>query len=224
MTLGDMRAALRGHILDRGDGWNDAALNALLNMAARHVANIADGADQALFVTSAATTLVTGGADFSAVALYGATPPSFNLPEYARLRRLLGVWRTGGDRPIGLQVVALEDRESYIAAANAVPACYLAGQSLVLITPENSIPLRIDYVLALPDMAQDSDTPGQRSGAGTANLLPEEYHALIPAYAAVLALLGDNLEAAGWKETFAEMRDELLATLTSRRGARTGKP
>ena len=109
-------------------------------------------------------------------------------------------------------------------AGQLLPACYLAGQSLVLITPGSNIPLRIDYVLALPDMAADSDTPGQRNGAGTANLLPEEYHAMIPAYAAVLALQGDNLDASAWKETFAELRDELLATLQTRRGARTGKP
>lgn len=221
MTLAEMRTMLRGHILDRGDGWADAALNALLNAAARHVANIADGADQALFVTSATTTLATGGDDFVPVALYGA---DFALPAHARLRRLLNVWRTGGDRPIGLNLVAMEDRESHIEADNTQPACYLAGQTLVLITPADNIPLRIDYVLALPDMTQDSDTPGQRGGAGTANLLPEEYHAMIPAYAAVLALRGDNIDAGGWMATFAELQGELLATLTTRRGARTGKP
>lgn len=219
MTLGEMRAMLLDNILDPGGGvWSGDAQKRYINAAMRHIANFADRRDQALFVASAAVAGLSGSSSFLDVPLYGS---GFNLPSTARFRRLLGVWRTDhadGVKP--LQVIDHEDRSQYAAADSELPKCYIAGQKLGLVTPVAGIDLRMDYVQSLPDMTVDSDTPGQSGGSGTADLLPPEYHALVPTYATVLALRAENLDATGWAEVYAEQREELQQTLDTRRGAR----
>lgn len=221
MTLATMRSLVRTYILDPAAEYlGDAALDPLINAGLRHVANWADSQDQALFVTQATVSSV-GGSVFTEVPFYGS---GFTLGDTVRFRRLLSVTRTNhSSGTVGLQVISAEEWRQYDAGATETPACYVAGQKLVLVNAASGINLRMEYVHSLPDMTVGSDTPGQASGSGTANLLPEDYQPLVPIYAATLALGSESSDAQFWRDTYIEMRDGLLQTLQQRRGARRGQ-
>lgn len=225
-----MRAMLLANL---GDPNQDLATtpkaNAWLNASMRCVCNWADAQDQMLFSNSAICGDTGKKPEDGYHTIYfdsTAGNPNFGLSQFvAPFRRLLGAMIvTAGAPLVPLQVVEFEKREQYIgsSATDRPPVCVLSD-GLLLLNPSSGLRLRMFYVQSVPDMVVDSDTPGKSGLSGRDNLLPIEYHILVPTYATIMALASENGDTQSWMKIYEEMQANLGATLSKRRGARVDK-
>lgn len=219
MNLQTLRQSLLTNIYDdRQEAFDTARCNLFINQAMMHVANIADRQDQAIFVRPTAVVKVSTG-EFVEVPFYTGTP-NWGITTLTRPRRILRVYRDGlAGKSHELKVVPFEDRYKFLPdAATDTPVAFVREQTVGFCRPVDQTDYHFDFVFSLPFMQTDTDTPGQAAGAGTADLLPAEYHPIIATYATVLALAAERRSTAEWRDLYAEQRDELLATFAGRRG------
>jgi hypothetical protein len=245
VNLKEFLATVRANVFDEtkdrfpdtpGDD-HSHTLARYINMAAQHVANIADAMDQGLFVREVTATIPPeeGGA-----ASYIVRIPfsDFGIDDIYPFRRVILLIREnveGGDdiyEPATLQSINFEDLDKYAAGADSseeLPKYAIAEQAVYLVRPTVDIQLRMFYVCSLPEHGMQSlgdhpngDTPGMHNGNGVPNALPVEYHALVAVKATLLALAASNASIEPWAGIYANLLNELQATLTKRRGARTG--
>lgn len=228
MDLAAMRTAFGDYMFDDGGLYTSAMRDRYINAAMRHICNWADGMDQALFVTTATYT-VTAADQFHSVPLY-TTGFSISPTGAFRFRRCIKIQRTNFNTSEirDLQCVTMESADKYknnLAATGVeLPAYFLQGENVVFVHPVSGAATKMTYTHDVPDMTSTTDTPGQVGGVGTPNALPTEYHALIPRYASVMALVDeDSQHAEAAAGIYQEQRDQLEATLRKRRGM-TGGP
>lgn len=235
MDLSAMRTAFGDYMFDDAGLYTSAMRDRYINTAMRYVCNWADGMDQALFVTTATYT-VTAADQFHSVPLY-TTGFAISPTGAFRFRRCIKIQRTDFNTSEikELQAVRMEDADKYknnlAASGVALPAYFIQGENVVFVHPVNAIDTKMTYVYDVPNMVNVDDTPGTTGrttpgsgGSGIDNSLPTEYHALIPIYAAALALQGEaSPDAPAMMAIYGEQRQQLEATLRKRRG-NTGGP
>lgn len=226
MTFAEMQARTLVNVADADQRWMTASrLKAILNDAMRYVSNYAAAQSDNLFHHSVSASFSPSG-DYYEISLSGSSP-TFSVPSTRPFRRPLWIDRT--DHPSG-RVVKLpnwsfhdRDRWQWSQFSAQEPPWYLRDTSIGLVRPCSAIALTLYYQYDLPDMVADTDTPGLSNGSpsGGGNALPACYHDLIPAYAASLALSGQNSDGADrWMKVFERMLSGLRMTLVGRRGPR----
>lgn len=218
MTLAELRTAVRNNLFDSttsGDFWTDPRLTVLLNQIAKHVANQVAGRHAAHFYVNWTTTL-SNAADDGWVTVTPAAPYTVVREVIAAERTVAGF--TDDNRELKLIDFARVDKElERISAAQQRPPVFLFGSQVGFLRPADGIGVRVVYVATLPDMVDATDTPGQVSGSGTANLLPPQYQHLIVTEATIAALAALGLDPRGWETILARQQAAAGLELAGRR-------
>jgi hypothetical protein len=216
MTLAELKALVHDLIFDKAPTptpFAAASLTRFVNLGMHHTYNLIQPIQRNLFVTTG-----TISASVPAYARLSAALPITNALGYTRPKRILDAYRTN-TTPGACPVVDLTQQTlKFKGVVNPLPPIGLLGEQVFAVEPpltESAAVITLTYEHALPDMNNDTNTPGQTGAdnTGTANLIPVEYQPLIAFWAGVLALRSMRLadQAAGLYSQYIEARDVAIA-------------
>lgn len=211
MTLAEFQTQLRVAIAEETvstadvpsqEYLTDARATWFINASMQHLVNLlVRTAPSVLAISSTGSPSATGANEL------GTITPTY--PPY----KILWARSAGND---ALSVVDYgEVGNKFKGSAQSAPAISINQDDFVLVEPTSGN-YTIHYVPFFPNMIAGTDTPGQFNGAGTLNLLPQQYHPYIVTYAALLALASENREMANvWDRIWAEQRRVLISAVAS---------
>lgn len=207
MTLIELRATLKTHLFDWDEtSFTNGELDVFLNAAMRHVASLLGAADTGHLIVKC-DELIPNPAPVERIIF---VTPGTTIPTtiYTSVRRIVYAERrdlANDDEP-SLEIITFESARFHVGdSLQEKPPVFVYNNQLGFVQPVDNVRVWVWYLPQLPSMIADSDTPGQSGGMGNSDMLPVEYQHLIPVYAAVLALGGENRETTGWRATFSEM-------------------
>lgn len=212
MTLGELRDLLRLTVFDDSSTLlsNDRA-NRLLNIAMRYAAGVAFSRRPELFLWQHEATIANQPQSRVVLADLSGEPFGRSL-GVVRAERVAETSDT-----IKLPIIRFVDLDAYVTDdPSDRPAVFAYNQTFGFARPVHNLQVRVWYYAALDDMVEDSDSPGMSAGVGVANLLPQEYQALIVPYAALLAMASSNLDTSQWERIVNDQKSWTLAHLPAR--------
>lgn len=214
MTLADLRTIFLDNVGDPDqDVWTTAMANRLINAAMHHVENLLVRDQVAALMRYEQVTVSNSSSDRVVLHDMGA-----NL----NVRRLIRA-ESPGESDDDKQLKILSDVHAVdaevVTSLSTRPKVFQWNNGVGFVGPTDSLSVDLWYVAELPDMTADTDVPGQAGGSPsdiTADLIPLSMQALIPSYAAVLGLAGQNEGIDEWSAIFVDQMRAALAAMGSR--------
>lgn len=214
MTRAELRDLLYHNIHLKDPYLTETRANLLLNMALRHVTGWLHSQRAEYLLTEWSGTVLNPTS--APYVLIDLSAQVYSRVSYVVLARRTG---TSDDDPF-LKIIRLRAaKHEQRGDVQNKPAIFVHNEQFGFVRPSDSIAVAVTYAHQLPTMTHDANTPGQTGdpATGTANRMPEEFQILIPSYAAVLALGGENADASMWRGMVEEQKLALVAALAARR-------
>ena len=214
MTLSELRTIFLDNVGDPDqDVWTTAMANRLINAAMHHVENLLVRDQVAALMRYEQ---VTASNSSSARVVLHDMGANLNV---RRLIRAESPDETDDDKQLKILGDIRQVDSEVVTTLSSRPRVFQWNNGVGFVGPTDGLSVDLWYVAELPDMTADTDVPGQAGGSPsdiTADLMPLSIQPLIPSYAAVLALAGDNEAIDEWSQIFVDQMRAALAALGSR--------